>query len=293
VHAGKSPGFGLQTLVGVGLGEFQGMAEGYGVRGMSLPGELAAQLSWPVVVIAAGGLLATLVLGSGRERWLVAVGALPMFGIAFAARFWFSRYLLFTLPPLIVGAALGWKAVSLRASAASAATAAGAHRRLDVAVFAVSVLWMGHQSVLLVWDPPAASWSRVDRIQYIEGGGSGYGYPEAARFLLASPEAPATIYTLDGHSPYQLQSYLPSGWRGRVRPVFYGRNGEWLRTDAERVDRLFERMPTWILAPESSLPYYLESSFGPRSAAFVLRPIATFDKPGARTRLALVGVTPH
>ena len=280
VHEGKSPGFGLQTFAGMALGA-EDVARGYGVRGVSLAGELSAQLSWPVVAVALSGIVATAVLGSGRDRWLLAVGALPMLGIALLARFWFSRYLLFTLPPLIISAVTGWKAVSRRIGGG----------RLDVVVFAGCLVVMGRRSALLIVDPQAASWSRVDRIQYIEGGGSGYGYPEAARFILASHEAPAAVYSLDGHSAYQLQSHLPSTWRGRVKPIFFGKDGAWLSTEAERANRLLESTPTWIVAVDETLPHYLESTLGASRAGLSLPPIATFDKPGARTRVSLWGVT--
>jgi hypothetical protein len=209
VREGTSPRFGLQTLAGVAFGD-QDIAHGYGVPGMSLLGELSAQLSWPVVALAGIGVALAASRGA-RARWLLCTGLLPMLVIACLARFWFSRYLLFTLPPLIIGAAIGWRALGERLAAALPAR----WLRLDVAAFAGCVVLMGRQSFVLIRDPVAASWSPVDHTQYIEGGGSGYGYPEAASFILASPEAPAAIYALDGHSAYQLQSSIqrivPSG----------------------------------------------------------------------------------
>jgi len=57
----------------------------------------------------------------------------------------------------------------------------------------------------------------VDRFQYFEGWSSGYGYPEAAKFVLEPPGAPLMIYSLDGHSAYQLLTYLPAAWTSRVK----------------------------------------------------------------------------
>ena len=79
-----------------------------------------------------------------------------MLGIGLLATFWFSRYLLFTLPPLIVGAVSGWRSLSLRAR----------RFRLPVesVLLAVCVGFMGYQSALIIFDPAAARWSRVGPI---------------------------------------------------------------------------------------------------------------------------------
>jgi hypothetical protein len=282
---GKLPGFGLQTLWGMGYGEFRALTKAYGVDGVSLGGELAAQLSWPVVVAGALGVAFAVVRGDGRQRWLAAMGGIPMLAIGLGARFWFSRYLLFTLPPLIVCAVLGWTGLLRQAR--------GWRVPLGAGLVSAALLVMGRESALLILDPPAASWSRVDRIQYLEGGGSGYGYPEAARFVLDARSPPAVVYSLDGHSAYQLRSYLPPEWRARVRPVFFGRDGENLRTDADRRAQLLETLPVWVVAPQDLLDRYLESSFGPAgSRTFTLRRVAAFDKPGSRTRLTLQEVVP-
>jgi hypothetical protein len=47
---------------------------------------------------------------------------------------------------------------------------------------------------------------------------------------------------------------------------------------------------SWLIVPEPLLSCLLESSVGATNAAR-LRPLATFDKPGERTRLAIYEVT--
>ncbi len=42
--------------------------------------------------------------------------------------------------------------------------------------------------------------------------------------------APAMVYSLDGHSAYQLLTYLPAAWRRRVTPIYYGPDGKVLST---------------------------------------------------------------
>jgi hypothetical protein len=132
----------------------------------------------------------------------------------------------------------------------------------------------------------------VDRFQYFEGWSSGYGYPEAARFVLEARDAPQTIYSLDGHSAYQLRNYLPAQWGSRVRPIFYGPDGKALPSETARLESLLNRTPAWIIIPEQLLQTYLDSSFGRMNSGQInLRRIALFDKPGSRARLAIYEVT--
>jgi hypothetical protein len=283
VRHGQSPGFGLTILAGVGMGRFSDIAKTLGVPGISLTGELAAQLSWPVVVIGGIGIAASLILGGWRQRWLVALGAVPMLGMALLAEFWYPRYLLFTLPPLIVAAVLGWRSLAPRVGRFG--------YPLELGVMAICAGLLGRQSALLILNPRAANWSRIDRVQYFEGWGSGYGYREAANFVLASPDVPPMIYSLDGHSSYQLRSYLPPEWTGRVKPIFYGEDGKALRDETARLKNLLANLPAWIVIPEQLLPGYLDSSFGPGVEKIHLRQIAKFDKPGTRAQLAIYAVT--
>ena len=156
---GQSPGFGLQDLIGIGAGHYRGIAAAIGAARPRLLDELAAQLSWPVTVIGLMGLAAAVLLNDWRQRWLVTVGAVPMLAIGLLSDFWFSRYLLFTLPPLIVCAVAGWRNVALRAKAM--------RRPIEVGTLAVCVGFMGHQSALIIFDPASANWSPVDRFQYL------------------------------------------------------------------------------------------------------------------------------
>ena len=283
---GQLAGFGVQDLIGIGLGRYHDIGAASGVTRPSLIGELTAQLSWPVVGLGLIGLVASALLNDWRQRWLIIVGGAPLLAIGSLTAFWFSRYLLFALPPLIVAAASGWRSLSSRVP--------GHSRAVGLAVFAVSVGLMLQQSMRLVLDPLTARWSPLDRSQYFEGVGSGYGYPEAAQFLLKSADAPQMIYSLDGHSAYQLRSYLPATWRNRVQPVFYGEDGQMLRGGEARLGQLLRHTPAWIVVSEQLLPRYLQSEFGESALEQIhVRKIATFDKPGGRTQLALYEVTPR
>jgi hypothetical protein len=283
MRRGQSPGFGLADFLGLGLGGYRGIGAAMGAMPLTVPGELAAQLSWPVTIIGAAGVAVGTCLHDWRLRWLTASAAVPMLAIAAFASFWFSRYLLFTLAPLIIVATAGWCALAARARSAPARPALAA---LCVACMAL----MGHQSALIVLDPTAASWSPVDRFQYFEGWSSGYGYPEAAAFLLAAPAAPPNVFALDGHSAYQLRSYLPRAWSSRIDSIDYGPEGRPLRTARERLENLLRVERAWIIIAEPLLQRYLDASF-PADNQLQLRLIAAFDKPGARSRLAIYEAT--
>jgi hypothetical protein len=284
VHHGQSPGFGLQDLVGIGIRRYGSIAETIGVPRPNLIGELTVQLSWPVVAAGLIGLVAGVLLNDWRSRWLIAMGAVPLLAIGGLAEFWFSRYLLFTLPPLIVGAACGWHALALRGGRFRAIVGPG--------VFALCLGLMGQQSAHIVLDPLEARWSPSDRFQYFEGWSSGYGYPEAAHFLLSARRVPPMIFSLDGHSAYQLRTYLPAQWRDRVRPIFYADDGRTLYSAAARRGNLLRHPGAWLIVPEPLLQEYMSSSFGAGSAdQLALRQIARFAKPGSRAQLAIYEVT--
>jgi len=238
----------------------------------------------PVTVIGLIGLTAGALLNDWRQRWLIAMGAAPMLGIGLFATFWFPRYLVFTLPPLILASVSGWRSLALHAG--------HLRRFVEFGILSVCVGFLGYQSARIIFDPTAARWSPVDRFQYFEGWSSGYGYPDAARFVLTAPNAPPMIYSLDGHSAYQLLIYLPAAWTKRVKPISFGRDGGVLRTEDARLANVLSSVPAWIVIAEPLLQGYLESSFGRANLDRInLRQIASFDKPGSRQRLAIYEVT--
>jgi hypothetical protein len=285
VRHGHVPGFGLQDLVTVGMGAQTDIARSIGIAPPTLIGELTAQLTWPVFLLATAGLAVSALSRDWRQRWLILMGLVPLLGIGLLARFWYSRYLMFSLPPLIVCATLGWQRL--------ATTAGGRWRPILIAgALAASVGLMGQQSARLILSPTTARWSPLDRFQYFQGWGSGYGYPEAAKFIVASPDVPASIYSLDGHGAYQLRNYLPPQWNSRVEAVYYGPNGQELRDPQQRLQNLLSHTPAWIIIAEPLLQRYLGDSFGQAGADRLhITEVIAFDKPGARARLGIYQVT--
>jgi 4-amino-4-deoxy-L-arabinose transferase-like glycosyltransferase len=277
---GQSQGFGVHDLMVVGGGHDRAITEAMGVERPGVLSELAAQLSWPVLVLALTGLVASAYSGDWRQRWLVATGLLPLLAIGLFAHFWFSRYLLFALPPLMISAVYGWRRLAELTGRFA--------QPLKGALLAVALGIMAQQSALLIIDPVRARWSPVDRFQYIEGWGSGYGYPQAARFVLSASDAPSLIYSLDGHSADQLLTYLPTEWTLRVRairdaPVVGAAHAE--NTCADDILRV---RSAWIIAPAQLVQPYLLSLLGPSCSELIdLRTIAQFDKPGLRMQVGI------
>ncbi len=77
-----------------------------------------------------------------------------------------------------------------------------------------------------------------------------------------------------------------------MTPIFYGRDGRSLGSDEARLENLLDRAPVWIIVPDPLLQGYLVSSFGRRNLDRIkLRPVAKFDKPGLRVRLAIYEAT--
>jgi 4-amino-4-deoxy-L-arabinose transferase-like glycosyltransferase len=283
LQRGQDPDFGLAWVLEMGSSTYD-VATMLGVPPVNLLDELAAQLSMPVVICGVIGIMAAVIRGNWPARWLTAMGALPMLGIGLLSKNWFSRYLLFTLPPLIISTVSGWQWLLLRLGKLKPLATA--------AVLSTCVGMLGYQSALIILDPPAARWSALDRFQYITGWPSGYGFPEAAQFLMSAPDVPPMIYALDGHSAFRLRSCLPPGWVDRVRPIDFALDGRWLSTEQERLDFLVGQTPTWIIVSEQLLDIYLESDFGePNPSAISLRRIALFNKPESRVQLAIYEVT--
>lgn len=281
--AGRPPGFGMRAFAGIALGNY-GTAKTLGAMGPTLTGELSAQLSWLALAMGLIGVSVSAAHADWRRRWLIAIGALPLLGIGLFAQFWYSRYLLFTLPPLIVAAVDGWSTLGHRA---------GRFRTtLGPVALAVCAGVFASQSVRLIVDPASARWSVADRSQYFEGWSSGYGYPEAAQFIRTAAAVPPHIYALDGHSAYQLRNYLPAAWRNRIDTIFYGPDGRRLLTAAGRLRNLQEHTPAWIVVSPQTLDDYLQSSFGRGGLAPKdLHTVAVFHKPGGQVQLALYQVS--
>jgi len=283
VRAGRSPGFALHLALGIGLGTYN-IGAIIGVPRPTLSGELVAQLSATVTILWVIGLAAGVVLNDWRQRWLIATGLLPVWAISLFANFWYSRYLLVGFPPLIIAAVFGWQSLARRTHRF--------RRLVEVTVLATVLCIVLPQSARLIFEPATAHWSPLDRFQYIEGWGSGYGYPDAARFLRDAPNVPHTIFTFDAHSPAQLRTYLPPQWPTRVVYAMYGEDGRLLKSPTQRLENLLDHTPAWVVIAPQVLSENLDAMFGAAGRDRLrLRQVAQFAKPGSRAHVAIYEAT--
>ncbi len=148
---------------------------------------LIAYLSLPLTLWL--GVSTVLALGRGRaqHRYLGILGGLYLTVFLLGAELLFPRYLLPALPPLVL--LMGWAAAGLLARVASAVSGGSTRRAERVRVV---LDWTAAGFLLsltlpfartLFTEPHALSLPSVDRVQYVEGWASGFGFPAAARYL--------------------------------------------------------------------------------------------------------------
>lgn len=200
--------------------------------------ELEAQLGWPALLLGVVGILISLVKGTRYQRWLAATGLLPWLGIVVIAREWSSRYLLFSIPPLVISAVAGWSSV-LKS------------RWVKGVLVLIPLGFFSFQSVVLILDPPAARWSEGDRWGYIGGWPSGYGYAEAARYLCSS-DLSLAVYTLEVGTAMQLMMSLPPGCQVEIYQLHVV-DGNPVAPETRR-SLLLEKCPALLVAPDALDP---------------------------------------
>lgn len=69
---------------------------------------LLVQVTWPVVILASADITFTLLKGNAYQKWLAIMGLVPIVGMMLVSSVWFSRYLVFVIPHLIVVSVCGW-----------------------------------------------------------------------------------------------------------------------------------------------------------------------------------------
>ena len=139
-----------------------------------------------LVLLAAAGVVVALrknaLRRSGVLLILVALGPIALF--ASVSRVWFPRYVLFTTVPLVILAALGFRAgldALQRRVPVSPSTSAMRTAILLAIVLAPALRFDG-----ALWsDPSRAPLPDVDRFQYVTGWPSGYGSRDSLEFLRA------------------------------------------------------------------------------------------------------------
>jgi len=258
---GLSPGFGLGLLQRQSSGVEIGTSLGQNL--IRLIYETEAQLRWPVLLLGGFGVALGLISGNRYQRWLAVTGLLPWLGLLLIAREWSSRYLLFSIPVLLIGAVGGW-ALVLR------------NQWVKGFLLAIPLLYFAHQSALLVLNPPAARWSESDRWAYISGWPSGYGYVEAARYLCSSGST-LPVHALEVGTAMQLALSLPSECQIEVRQLHVV-DGRPIPPEERRV-LFLENCPALLITPDALDP-------SDELQAHV-QYIAGFEKPGSQAQVTL------
>ncbi len=236
-----------------------------------LLGVFVEQLTWPVVLLGLVGAAAGLLRGAPRQRWLISMGAAPILGLILLSSVWMSRYLVFAIPPLIVGTVCGWQLLLN--------TIGKAKRELAIVLTMVCAILMGHQSALIISNPSSARGLGG----YVSGWTSGYGYPELAHYLQSAPDAPPGIYAFEIVTAMQLKALLPHEWKERVHQLQIVEGQYFDREQAESY--LLESAPVWLVAPQ---PLSEDDAF----VQAHLRRIAGFDKPPHDVQVTLYEVAP-
>jgi 4-amino-4-deoxy-L-arabinose transferase-like glycosyltransferase len=136
---------------------------------------LVSYLSWPLLFMIAVALLVC-----ARERraapvLIILAGLAPLIFVALAGRIIFSRYVVFTVPLLLLGAAGGITALTEKRRALVIP--------FGVVLFLLVIGLVGLKDLPLIRNPVSFSWTADDRFQYIEGWPAGYGFTELTNYL--------------------------------------------------------------------------------------------------------------
>ena len=243
---------------------------GIGANLRQLVNVLVVQVTWPVVILSVPGVIFALLKGNACQRWLTIMAIAPVAGMMLISTSWNARYLVFSIPPLIVGAVCGWQLLLEPFNRVK--------RGVAVGLVMMSVILMGYQSTLIIFDPPSARGLGG----YIDGWTSGYGYPELARYLQTAPHPPANLYFFDICPARQLRAQLPKEWVERVQQLHIV-DGKYLNVE-EKQTYLLTKAPTWLVAPQA---LENQDSF----VANHLRRLIGFTRPYSQTQVTLYEVT--
>ena len=128
-------------------------------------------LQWPAMIIT----FVAIVLARKNIKWIILIflslGLTQVLIMGTVARILVSRYLMVTLPALVLAIALAAVGLADKASEKRSRTA------IVLLVLALLTGVAARQDILLISKPTRFSWTSYDRWQYIEGWPSGYGFP--------------------------------------------------------------------------------------------------------------------
>jgi 4-amino-4-deoxy-L-arabinose transferase-like glycosyltransferase len=176
---------------------------------------LVVNLTWPVFLLACLAILSALIRREKEGALLLAASLVPILFFALTSGDnWFPRYILPSAPFLLLLAARAIGQITERAG--SWPMPGGPLRRLFIPLLLlVAALPALSFDYWLIFNPQRAPFAQVDRWQYLEGWVAGYGYPEAAKFIIEQSEGRGTcivVQNTEGTQPTEmLKVYLPTG----------------------------------------------------------------------------------
>jgi len=286
-----SRAFGLLSEVSVLNGHFD-LAQT--LRERSSVARDAATWLWvyltpPVAVAAAIGILIPVATRRIEVLMLVAVAAAVIVPLIALSRIWFPRYLLPTLPVVLMLSAVSFEALVRRVSAAFSHRPAFANA-VTVAVFGLVVVSAVVTDYRLVTSPPDAQLPDVERRQYFTTWPSGYGTDQAATFLRQEGEhASDGIIVVCPESPgahWALHFLLRAdpGIDVRYQPV--GRDD----VSHQRLRRWAVEKPTFVVLDRPPV----NGADGQRPDVEYIQSIAsfvrTYQRPGGASSVAVYRV---
>lgn len=127
-------------------------------------------LQWPAIII----IIVAIVLARKKMKWTILIflglGVTQVLIMGAVAKILISRYLMVTLPALVLATAL--------ATVGLADLASGKRSRAAIVLLILTLLTgvAARQDILLISKPTQFAWTSYDRWQYIEGWPSGYGF---------------------------------------------------------------------------------------------------------------------
>jgi len=256
------------------------------VSGSTIVATLLDMREWALSYFTVPALLAAVaslaLLRDGRALWLAGSVALPFVLFALFSQPWSARYVLSTLPPLLILISGGIDRLASRVKPSLRGAAA-------IGLTFLALLWSLSFDRDLVFDPERAPFPGDDRRQLVTGWPSGYGVRElAVRLEREAQEGELTAYVDTGGTrtlPTSLGILV--GRHRAIRLVEGDLGSETVR--ASMVEEMKTRRVFAILGPRSS-----DLDFKSQVGGAAVERVEVYERPGgewAGTLFRLRGLT--
>ncbi len=241
-----------------------------------------AYLTLPLLGLVLAGAVGAFFYQGRAALFLTGLVLIPTcFFIVTGNHFWFPRYLLPGLPPLLIltagGVDFGLSKLAFRG-----------RLRLGLAALALltlPALWFDYQTVSCAEEAPLPA---IDRVQYIEGWASGNGLNQVGRYITAEQgrtNRPVTVFGTD-LTPFEGLSQYFSG-RPAFRVIYAQQKPFQMRS---QIRLAFKNGPVFLAAIEPKDTHIVQR-YRETYPAIDFDPILTPVRPGNLARLVLYRMT--